>query len=253
MPPATRKFDADHARKNGILASLPEKEWKSIQPHLEEVDLHFGEVLCNPETPIHAAYFMASGVASLIVNLADGGSVEVASLGAESLVGAGGLIRLPREAHTTLVQAQGRAYKIAIEQLQRLFQVCPQLRESILRNLYLQTSTMAQTAACNRVHEVEQRLARWLLTLQDLVGGDQLVLTHEFLAIMLGTRRTTVTLAAGILQNRRIIEYKRGKVHILDRQRLEKTCCECYASLRDFLETIPPPAAARKKNGKNGN
>ena len=239
MEPAKQKTDVAGARKNGILASLPDKEWKSVQPHLEEVELNFGEVLCNPEQPIHNAYFMVSGVASLIVNLADGSSVEVASLGSESLVGAGGLVRLPREAHTTLVQAQGRAYKIRIEQLQRLFHLCPQLRESILRNLYLQTSTMAQTAACNRVHEVEQRLARWLLILQDLIGGDHLVLTHEFLAIMLGTRRTTVTLAAGILQSKRIIEYKRGKVHILDRKRLEKVCCECYSDLREFLASIP--------------
>jgi len=123
MEPAKQKIDAG-ARKNGILASLPDKEWKSVQPHLEEVELNFGEVLCNPEQPIHNAYFMVSGVASLIVNLADGSSVEVASLGSESLVGAGGLVRLPREAHTTLVQAQGRAYKIRIEQLQRLFHLC---------------------------------------------------------------------------------------------------------------------------------
>ena len=114
--------------------------------------------------------------------------------------------------------------------------------EAILRNLYVQASQMAQTAACNRVHEVEQRLARWLLILQDLVGGDKLVLTHEFLAIMLGTRRTTVTLAAGLLQKDGIIEYKRGKVHILDRKRLEAACCECYGDLREFLDSIVPAA-----------
>src|SRR5207248_1001486 len=111
------------------------------------------------------------------------------------------------EIHTTLIQAHGFAYRIPMARLQELFNGCKFLREAILRNLYVQTSQMAQTAACNRVHEVEERLARWLLLLQDLVGGDKLVLTHEFLAIMLGTRRTTVTLAAGLLQKDGIIEY----------------------------------------------
>ena len=230
----------DSLRQNGILASLPVKELQALSPHLAEVDLNFGQLMADPSKPITDAYFITKGVASLIVTLRDGTSVEVASVGSESLVGAGGLLRIPKEQHTTLVQAQGKAFKVAIPKLQKLFQECPQLRESILRNLYIQTSQMAQTAACNRVHEVEQRLARWLLTLQDLIGGDKLILTHEFLAIMLGTRRTTVTLAAGMLQNKRIIEYKRGKVHILDRKRLEEPCCECYRDLKEFVASMIP-------------
>lgn len=237
---ARNKLDLALLRQNGILASLPAKELKAVGPYLEEVELGFGQVLADPEKPISSAFFITKGVASLIVNLADGSSIEVASVGPESLVGAGGLLRVPREPHTTLIQAQGTAYKIGIPQLQKLFHSCSQLRESILRNLYIQTSQMAQTAACNRVHEVEQRLARWLLTLQDLIGGDKLVLTHEFLAIMLGTRRTTVTLAAGALQSQRIIEYRRGKVHILDRKALERASCECYHSLRDFISSMMP-------------
>jgi CRP-like cAMP-binding protein len=226
-------------RRNLILASLPEKELRTISPHLDEVELPFGKVMSNPDQPLTHAYFIISGVASLIVNLEDGNSVEVASVGCESLIGAGGLLRLPREPHTTLIQAQGSAYKIAIPILQKLFNDCRGLRDGILRNLYVQSSQMAQTAACNRVHEVEERLARWLLILQDLVGGDQLHLTHEFLAIMLGTRRTTVTLAAGLLQKDGIINYKRGKVHILDRAGLERSSCECYAALQEFVRTIP--------------
>src|SRR5437868_4954724 len=240
MLPSVANFAA--MRRNLILAYLPEKELRSICPHLEEVALDFGKVIANPEQALTHAFFVISGVASLIVNLADGASVEVASVGRESLVGAGGLLRLPRELHTTLIQAQGAAYRIDIPRLQKLFTDCRFLREAILRNLYVQASQMAQTAACNRVHEVEQRMARWLLTLQDLVRGDKLVLTHEFLAIMLGTRRTTVTLAAGLLQKDGIIEYKRGKVHILDRAKLEAACCECYADLREFVASIPPAA-----------
>src|SRR6266705_2608662 len=226
-------------RRNLILAYLPEKELRTICPHLEEVPLPFGQVIVDPEQPLSHAFFMISGVASLIVNLADGASVEVASVGREALVGAGGLLRVPRELHTTLIQAQGLAYRISLPSLQKLFTDCKFLREAIMRNLYVQTSQMAQTAACNRVHEVEERMARWLLLLQDLVGGDKLVLTHEFLAIMLGTRRTTVTLAAGLLQKDGIIEYKRGKVHILDRKKLESVACECYGNLREFLDSIP--------------
>ena len=234
------KNDLASLRANGVLAALPAKELKAVRPHLEPVDLNFGEVIAGPEKRITSAFFITKGVASLIVNLADGSSIEVASVGPESLVGAGGLLRLPREPHTTLIQAQGSAYKIEIAALQKLFHSCPQLREAILRNLYIQSSQMAQTAACNRVHEVEQRMARWLLILQDLIGGDQLIITHEFLAIMLGTRRTTVTLAAGLLQDQRIIEYKRGKVHILDRKALERASCECYHALRDFIGSMMP-------------
>jgi CRP-like cAMP-binding protein len=238
-------------RRNQILASLPDAELKTIWPHLHEVDLTFGEVILDAEQDLTSAYFVLSGVASLIINMADGSSVEVASVGNESLIGAGGLLRIPRELHTTLIQAQGTAYRISIIRLQKLFQDCRQLREAILRNLYVQTSQMAQTAACNRVHKVENRLARWLLTLQDLIGGDQLIITHEFLAIMLGTRRTTVTLAAGMLQDRGVIEYRRGKVHVLDRKGLENAACECYASLRKFVHTIPFVLA--NNNGKKIN
>jgi CRP-like cAMP-binding protein len=235
-------------RQNLILAYLPESELKKICPYLEKMDLPFGQVIVDPECATSHAFFMTSGVASLIVNLENGDSVEVASVGREALVGAGGLLRLPREIHTTIIQATAEAYRIPVGRLQALFNDCKHLREAVLRNLYVQTSQMAQTAACNRVHEVEQRMARWLLIQQDLVGGDQLELTHEFLAIMLGTRRTTVTLAAGLLQKDGIIIYKRGKVHILDRKRLESTACECYANLRGFLETIPfahPPLRTR--------
>jgi CRP-like cAMP-binding protein len=239
-------------RRNLILAYLPEKELRTICPHLEEMALPFGQVIVDPEQPLTHAFFMISGVASLIVNLADGSSVEVASVGREALVGAGGLLRLPRELHTTLIQAQGTAYRVPLGRLQKLFSDCKFLREAILRNLYVQTSQMAQTAACNRVHEVEQRLARWLLLLQDLVGGDKLVLTHEFLAIMLGTRRTTVTLAAGLLQKDGIIDYKRGKVHIRDRKKLESAACECYSNLRSFLDSIPfGNPASGNGTGKN--
>src|SRR3954464_1270109 len=249
MLPSTANFAA--MRRNLILAYLPDRELKSVCPYLEEVELEFGSIIVNPEQALTHAFFITSGVASLIVNLADGASVEVASVGRESLVGAGGLLRLPRELHTTLIQAQGAAYRIDIPRLQKLFTDCRFLREAILRNLYVQASQMAQTAACNRVHEVEQRLARWLLTLQDLVGGDKLVMTHEFLAIMLGTRRTTVTIAAGVLQDEGVIEYKRGKVHILDRKGLEHASCECYASLRNFVRTIP--FALPHNNGNNKN
>jgi len=243
MPSGNGKFAA--MRRNLILASLPERELRTVGPHLEEVELPFGKVMSDPDQELTHAYFIISGVASLIVNLSDGASVEVASVGREALVGAGGLLRLPREPHTTLIQAEGSAYKIAINNLQKLVNECRTLREAILRNLYIQTSQMAQTAACNRVHEVEQRMARWLLMLQDLVGGDRLHLTHEFLAIMLGTRRTTVTLAAGLLQKDGVINYKRGKVHILDREKLEGAACECYADLREFVAAIPP---AQNKN-----
>jgi CRP-like cAMP-binding protein len=249
MPPSTNNFV--EMRRNEILASLPDTELKTIWPHLHEVDLTFGEVILDAEQELTSAFFVLSGVASLIVNMADGSSVEVASVGNESLIGAGGLLRIPRELHTTLIQAQGTAYKISIIRLQKLFQDCRQLREAILRNFYVQASQMAQTAACNRVHEVENRLARWLLTLQDLIGGDKLVMTHEFLAIMLGTRRTTVTIAAGVLQEQGVIEYKRGKVHILDRKGLENSSCECYASLRNFVRTIPFALPNNNGNSKN--
>jgi CRP-like cAMP-binding protein len=226
-------------RRNLILASLPNEELKTLSPHLHEVDLPFGKVMLSPNQVLSHAFFLTAGVASLMVNLSNGTSVEVASVGREALVGAGGLLRVPYEPLTTMIQADGSAYSIPIPTLQRLFNESASLREAILRNLYVQTSQMAQTAACNRVHEIEQRLARWLLILHDLIGGDHIVITHEIMATMLGTRRTTITLAAGLLQSQGSIVYKRGKIHILDRKKLEAASCECYATLRDFLITIP--------------
>jgi len=230
----------DAFRRNGILASLPLKELQQVRPHLEEVELGFGQVLADRDKPISNAYFVTKGVISLIVNLADGSSVEVASVGSESLVGAGGLLRLPKEPHTTLVQAIGTAYKIEIPKLQKLFHACPQLREAILRNLYIQTSQMAQTAACNRVHEVEQRLARWLLMAQDRIASDELLLTHEFLALMLGVRRAGVTVALQHFETRGLITTARGSIVIKDRDGLEEGANGLYGAPEAEFERLFP-------------
>ena len=130
------------------------------------------------------------------------------------------------------MQMGGTALRMSFADLEREFENLPALRAGIRRSIQTQTLILSQLVACNRLHEVEERLARWLLMLQDRTQGDELLITQEFLAEMLGSRRTTVTLAAGTLQRIGLIEYQRGRVHILDRERLESAACECYPVIR---------------------
>jgi len=211
---------------------LPDAEYHRLRTHLEFVDLEDHYVLHEPGEKLRFAYFINSGLASLVVATREGRAVEAGVLGREGLVGtalAVGLLRTPLRA---VVQIGGDAFKIGARALQTSFRTLPELQMRLSRYAVLQGMQAAQTAACNRLHEVRQRFARWILMAQDRVDAGTLPLTHDFLATMLGTDRPSVSLAAGALQSKKAIRYRRGVVEILDRKRLESYACECYGVIQ---------------------
>jgi CRP-like cAMP-binding protein len=183
------------------------------------------------ETP-KFAHFLTSGIASVVTTMKDGGSAETgmwAKEGVAECMHLGGSDRVPSRC---FMQIAGTAMRMLFADLERDFESLQPLREAIQHSIQSQALILSQLVACNRLHEVEERLARWFLMLGDRVQDDQFHITQEFLAEMLGSRRTTVTMAAGALQRIGLIEYQRGHVHILDRERLEGAACECYPVIR---------------------
>ena len=217
---------------NKILLSLPDAEYHQIRADLEFVELEDHRVLHEPGEKLRFAYFLNSGLASLVVVTREGRAVEAGVVGCEGLVGtalAVGLLRTPLRA---VVQIGGGAFRISGRSLQAAFRTLPELQMKLSRYAVLQGMQAAQTAACNRLHEVRQRFARWILMAQDRVDAGTLPLTHDFLANMLGTDRPSVSLAAGALQSEKVIRYRRGVVEILNRKRLESCACECYGIIQ---------------------
>lgn len=239
----TRTADESLVR-NEILNSIPESEFNLIRPELEPVELPHRLILHEPGERILYAYFLNQGLASLVVITSDGRSVEIAIVGHEGLVGTPLAVGLHRGPYRSIMQIPGNGSRIKAESLEQVLHETPQLR--LLLNQYVLTQGLqiAQMAACNRLHEIEQRLARWLLMCQDRVESDLLPITHEFLAQMLGTGRPSVSLAAGIMQKSGIIENSRGAVKILDRTGLEGSACECYRVIQQFNRSLWNPPSA---------
>jgi CRP-like cAMP-binding protein len=216
---------------NKILLGLPRKEYKAVFPKLEWVDLPVRTVLNQVAKPIEYGYFMNSGLASVLIVLAGGKSVEVGLAGSEGFVGVPLVAGFTSSSTRVIVQIGGSAFRISAKDLERFLRECPVLERSLQQHSQEMSLQSTQVAACNRLHDVSQRLARWLLMSQDRVGGDVVKLTQEFLAHMLGTRRASVTVAAGVLQKAGLIGYSRGDVKIENRAGLEAATCECYASI----------------------
>lgn len=217
---------------NHLLDRLPDEEWRIVEPLLEEVDLPLSMKLTKPDAPVEFVYFPARGAISTVASTSRGESVEVYLAGREGFSGMAALFNLPELAHGVVVQVGGRGYRMRAAAFRNSVQSMSGFRELIYRTIYLRMVLATQSVLCNRLHEVEQRLARWLLTLADRVESEQVQVTQEYMAEMLGARRSTVTVAAGILQDRGLISYSRGKVTILDRHRTIATACECYSIVR---------------------
>ncbi|HXP42246.1 MAG TPA: Crp/Fnr family transcriptional regulator [Candidatus Acidoferrales bacterium] len=230
--PARRDADGNPVH-NEILLSLPRKEWEAVLPKLEFVRLKLHQVLHEPGETLKSGYFCNSGLFSVLNVMRDGKSVEV------GLIGNDGFSAVPlvagfRTSHTrTIIQTEGDAFRIDTIHLRSLLRECPVLERQIQRAAHLLGAQAVQVATCNRLHEVDERLARWMLMIQDRIGTNFLPLTQEFMAQMLGTRRSTVTVSAGTLQKAGLITYTRGRVTILDRERLEEAACDCYRMLQD--------------------
>jgi CRP-like cAMP-binding protein len=223
---------------NRILNSIPEPEYELIAPHLEYFETLQYEILHEAGEKIEYVYFLNEGMASLVVLTTDGRSVEVAIVGHEGIVGTPAAVGLQRGPYRSIMQIAGRGVRMESEGLQEKLHQMPQLHLLLNRYLLFQGLQIAQIAACNRLHEIEQRLARWLLMCQDRVQSEYLPLTHEFLAQMLGTGRPSVSLAAGVLQRAGIIENLRGTIRVLNRQELESAACECYETIQQFNRAL---------------
>jgi CRP-like cAMP-binding protein len=223
--------------QNHILAHLPQGEYERLEPELTVVSLKAEQVLHDVRDTIVDEYFVTSGLVSTLTVMRNGDSVEVGVVGSEGFTGLPLFLNIERSSYRQNVQIAGTALRVSVRALQRLLPRLPILERRIAQFGYLQALQMSQIAACNRLHEIDERLARWLLMTSDRVRTDTLFLTHEFLGNMLGTRRSSVTIAAGMLQNAGLIEYARGHLRILNRAKLEEAACECYQAVREQLDS----------------
>src|SRR4029077_3372153 len=219
---------------NSILLSIPDEEFAMIRDALHYLDLPHYTVLHEPRKKLEYAYFLNSGMASLVFNTNHRESVEVGVIGNEGFAPIPVAAGLRPRPHEAIMQVSGDGFQLPVDTLQEVLQTSPQLQKLLSRYATVHGLQAAQTAGCNRLHDLEQRLARWLLLIQDRVGSGLLRITHEFLATMLGTDRPSVSLAAGGLRKKRIIEYSHGSVTVLNRKKLESSACECYGLIQQF-------------------
>jgi CRP-like cAMP-binding protein len=219
---------------NKILLSISDSDYSSLRPHLEYVSLPNHLVLHEAGGKLEFAYFLNRGLISLVVVMEDGRTAEAGIVGNEGFTGTPGAVGLSRSPLQAVVQITGDGFRVAAGALQSTLEFAPHLQLMLSRYAVILGMQVAQTAACNRLHNIEQRLARWLLMTQDRVDSVSLPITHDFLATMLGTDRPTVSLAASVLQKRKVIEYTRGAVEIVNRKKLEDSACECYGVIRQY-------------------
>jgi CRP-like cAMP-binding protein len=217
--------------RNKILLGIPSGERETILKKLQFADLPRTTVLNEAGQPIKYAYFINGGVASVLNVMSDGKLVEVGLCGSEGFIGLPLLAGFKTSAARVIMQVGGSGYAIHSTDLLANLEKCPTLQKKLNRFSQELTFQAMQVAACNRLHPVDQRLAKWLLMSQDRLGGDLVPLTQEFLAHMLGTRRASVTVAAGQLQKQGLIAYKRGDLQVKNRAGLEAASCECYRAL----------------------
>ena len=218
--------------ENRFLLALPESCLKRLKPHLEHLEMRPRDVLIRNGDTIDHIYFFNRGLASLVKTMRDGRMVEIGVVGTSGVVGLFSLLGVERSAWESVVQAPGNALRIARSVVQAEMARSHVLHNMVRRRAALFLGELAQTAACNRLHSLEQRCCRWLLMAHDSAGTDSFPLTHEFLALMLGVQRSGLSIVAGALQRDGFIRYTRGRVNIVDRAGLEAGSCECYATVR---------------------
>jgi CRP-like cAMP-binding protein len=229
---------------NLLLASLPPACRNSLIARLKPVTLPLRTALYEPDETPKFAHFITSGIASIVISMSDGASSEVGVWGTEGLVESFHLLGRARIPTRCFIQMDATALRMPFKELQKEFLEKAEVRQSVLQCVQSQGFILGQLAACNRLHEAEERLARWLLMVRDRVQSEAYFLTQEFMANMLGARRTTVTAAAGELQRKGLIKYSRGRVSIVDPEGLERNACECYRTVKklylDFYSGTAP-------------
>lgn len=236
MNPPAKRARPPTQYKNRILASLPKSEIDRLAPHLLPVNVKLRAQLLDGRADY--AYFLEEGLASVVLTLADGATVEVGVIGIDGVVGLPILLGAESMPGGTFIQVAASGFRIDAQHLKSEFERPGNLRSHLEKYLLANLLQSAQNAACNRLHTITERLARWLLTCHDRVQSDRMPLTHEFLGQMLGAPRTTVTLAAGLLHQGGMIDYSRGHVTIKDRAKLEQVVCECYGTVRKEFQRL---------------
>ncbi len=217
---------------NRLLAALPPDVFSVLAPHLDTVELKFGDVLAEAGGTIRQVYFPYSGVISLVVELHVGSMIETAMVGRDGAFNAAAALDGKVSLNKGIVQMAGSAGAIEVSRLRRLANEHERFCSLIIRHEQVLFAQSQQSAACNASHSVEARMGRWLLYMRDLAGGDDLMLTQEFLGQMLSVRRPSVSMAASPLQKAGMIKYSRGRIRVLDAKALQKRACECYGTVR---------------------
>ncbi|MDD5028343.1 MAG: Crp/Fnr family transcriptional regulator [Rhodoferax sp.] len=233
--------------QNHLLAALPAADFEPLAEHLELVSLNLGQMLYDPGTQMRHAYFPTRSIVSLHYVTESGASAETAGVGNEGMVGISLFMGGDTTSSSAVVQTAGQAYRLDRHVLKQQFDRAGALQRLLLRYTQALMTQMAQTAACNRHHSVEQQLCRWLLlTLDRIPDARELVMTQELVASMLGVRRESVTEAAGNLQNAGYISYRRGHISVLDRAGLAKHACECYGVVKKEIDRLLSDVAERR-------
>lgn len=232
---------------NHLLQLLTDSDRHTLLQHCDVVQLKFADILCEPQMPYRYLYFPLSGFISLVTKLAGHKPLEMGLIGNEGMLGvtlALGISDAPMQA---VVQGQGTAWRIEIADLKYVLSHSPHLKHILQQYLFVQLSQLSQSAACAHFHQLSPRLARWLLMSHDRAHCNDFFLTHQFLADMLGVRRSGITVAAGLMQQQHFISYSRGIISILDRKALQNLACECYqAALDDYQSVLGEPDDARQ-------
>jgi CRP-like cAMP-binding protein len=227
-------------RSNQLLASLSEDDWKRWEPQLEVVELPLGKVLYESGMPLSHVYLPTTAIVSLLYVMENGASAEIGVVGFEGLVGISLFMGGETTPSRAVVQSAGHAYRMKAQVLKEDFNRSLPVMHLLLRYTQALITQMAQTAVCNRHHSLDQQLCRWLLLSLDRLSGNELVMTQELIANMLGVRREGVTGAALNLQQDGLIKYSRGRITVLDRPGLEKRTCECYAVVKKEYDRLLP-------------
>src|SRR6266496_3582446 len=226
--------------ENVILLKIPDTEYSLIRPHLEFLRVESQQSLHEPGQRLEYGYFPNQGMVSVVIEISDGRTLEVGVVTKQGFAGESLALGQATSPYRMICQPPGDGFRVNADVLHKLLRSTPYLQSRLIRYARFQSLRVSQIAACNRFHETEQRLARWLLMSQDRVGSEVLPFTHEFLASMLGTGRAIVSIAAAILQKAGLIQYRRGTVRILDRENLEDAACECYRVIKQFEAEIEP-------------
>jgi CRP-like cAMP-binding protein len=234
------KTNSHDPHQNHLLDALPEEDYGRLSPHLELIELPLGKVLYESGQKLRYVYFPTTCIVSMLYVMEDGASAEIAVVGNEGIVGISLFMGGDTTPSRALVQSAGYGYRLKAQLLKDEFNRAKVVMRLLLRYTQALITQMAQTAVCNRHHSVEQQLCRWLLLSLDRLSSDELTMTQELIANMLGVRREGVAESAGKLQREGLIEYSRGRISVLDRPGLEKRCCECYQVVKKEFDRLLP-------------